>query len=861
LANDTNNDAEVYQGFIEDAAISDEMREAYLTYAMTVIKGRALPDVRDGLKPVHRRIIYSMWEENYLSNRPRVKSAAVVGDVNKKYHPHGDQAIYDTMVRLAQKFSMRYPFIDGQGNFGSVDGDPPAAQRYTEVKLSKISEELTTDIEKETVSYSPSYDEQRQEPTVLPARIPSLLMNGADGIAVGMATRIPPHNLGELCDGIAHMLDNPDATVEDLMQFIKGPDFPTGSAINGVKGIKDYFTTGRGTLDVYGLSEIEPMKGDRKRIVIYQIPYQVNKAALIEKIADLVKSGKLEGISDLRDESDRTGMRIVIELKRDVNPQSMLKRLYKFTTLYSRYHVNLLALQGLQPKIFSLVECLAAFIGHRLEVITKRSEFELKEALSRLHIVEGLIKALDIIDEIIATIRSSKDGSEAKKRLIDEYEFTDIQAQAILDMTLRRLTGLEYNKLVDEKEALTKTIKRLEEILGSEDIKRELIKADLADVRKKYADVRKTSINFQAIETGDEELIPLKNIVVSITRDNYIKQTLASAFKAQRRGGKGIRGMGMKDTDVVDRLAVTTTHHTILFFTDRGRVYGLKAHRIPRHERYARGIPINNLISLDPDEKVVAMCPIHDAEGYVFFSTAKGIVKKTPLKEYAYMPTTGKIAIDLDDDDDLRWVRITCGSDQILLVTKQGKAIQFNETDVRSMGRTSRGVKGIKLSRKTKDQVIGMSLAGEGDVLLVHEKGYGKRTQIEDFPLQGRGGTGVICARVTAKTGEVRAIRMAREEDELLIISEHGQMIRSKVGDISCIGRATQGVRLMKLREGDTVAAAALMVKEDDIREDDDISLFDIKSCSPAINEEPVEEIEDEDEEHEIEEEHEVEEE
>jgi DNA gyrase subunit A len=538
LAENPDSNAEMPIGLVEDVPISDEMRSAYLTYAMTVIKGRALPDVRDGLKPVHRRIIYSMWEEGYLPNRPRVKSAAVVGDVHKKYHPHGEGAIYDTMVRLAQGFTMRYPFIDGQGNFGSIDGDPPAAQRYTEVKLSRSSEELTADIEKETVNFSPSYDESRQEPTVLPSRIPSLLMNGTDGIAVGMATRIPPHNLGELCDGLIHLVENPDAGVDELMRFIKGPDFPTGGAINGLKGIKDYFATGRGSLDAYGLAEIEPMKGDRARIVIYQIPFQVNKATLIEKVADLVKSNRLEGISDIRDESDRTGMRIVIELKRDANPQNMLKRLYKYTPLYTRYHVNMLALLGLKPKIFNLLDCLKAYIEHRLEVITRRSEHELKEAKARLHVVEGLLKALDIIDTIIALIRSSKDASEAKKRLMDEHEFTDVQAQAILDMTLRRLTGLEYEKLAAELENLKKSIERLEEILASDDEKRKLVISDLKDIRAKYADARRTTINIQAIEMGEDELIPLKNIVVSLTRDNYVKQTLASAFKAQRRGGK-----------------------------------------------------------------------------------------------------------------------------------------------------------------------------------------------------------------------------------------------------------------------------------------------------------------------------------
>lgn len=838
MADEIDNNAEMSIGLIEQSPISDEMREAYLTYAMTVIKGRALPDVRDGLKPVHRRIIYSMWEEKYLPDRPRVKSAAVIGDVNKKYHPHGDQAIYDTMVRLAQVFSLRYPFIDGQGNFGSVDGDPPAAQRYTEVKLSKISEELTADIEKQTVDFSLSYDERRQEPTVLPSRIPSLLMNGADGIAVGMATRIPPHNLGELCNGLIHLVENPKATLEDLMEFIKGPDFPTGGAINGVSGIKEYFATGRGSLDLYGLVEIEPMKNERSRIIVYQIPYQVNKSTLVEKIADLVKSNRLEGISDIRDESDRTGMRIVIELKRDINPQNMLKRLYKFTQLYIRYHVNMLALIGLQPKVFNLLDCLKAYIEHRLEVITRRSKFELKEAKDRLHIVEGLLKALDVIDKIIKLIRSSKDGSEAKTRLIEEFEFTEKQAMAILDMTLRRLTGLEYEKLAKEKVELIKTIKRLEEILHSEIEKRRLIKADLKEIQKNYADNRRTTINLQAINMGEEELVPLKNIVVSITRDNYVKQTTSSSFKAQKRGGKGIMGMRTKEHDVVDRMAVTTTHHTILFFTDRGRVYGLKAHRIPRYERYAKGIPIINLLSLNPGEKVVAMCPVHDFDtaGYIFLTTAKGLVKKTPIKEHTYIQTTGKIAITLEEGDDLKWVRITSGKDRVLLITKLGKSIQFNETDVRPSGRQSRGVRGIKLSTKVDDQVIGMALTREGgEVLIVHEKGYGKRAKITEFPLQGRGGSGVICARVTAKTGVVRAVRVAGEEDELLLISTGGQMIRSKVKGISSIGRATQGVRLMKLREGDSVAAAALILKEDDIREDDDISIFDIKT-SPADN-------------------------
>ncbi len=810
-------------GHIVEVPISKQMKDAYITYALTVIKSRALPDVRDGMKPVHRRIIYSMNEEGYRADKRRVKSAAVVGDVHKKYHPHGDSAIYDTMVRLAQDFSVRYPLVDGQGNFGSIDGDAPAAHRYTEVRMAKIAQELCVDIDKNTVDYVPSYDESREEPEVLPAKVPALLINGASGIAVGMATNIPPHNLGEIISGLEMLIDNPKVTIEELMEAVPGPDFPTGASIYGIKGIKDAYNTGRGAIDVYAKAIIEPVKGGKYQIVVTELPYQVKKAELIEKIARLVKDGAIEGIQDIRDESDRTGLRFVVVIKKEFNPDTVLKNLFKRTALHSRFNVILLALIGNEPKVFTLKEALEAYRDHRIKVITRRTKFELKEAKARQHKVEGLLKALDIIDEIIAAIRASSNTTEARTRLIEDFEFTQIQAQEILDMRLHRLTNLELTKLQAEMEELKKTISRLEEILDSSKEILKIIKADLQDIRKKYADERRTIINPNDLEIGQEELIPRTKVVISLTETGYIKRIPIRTYKTQRRGGRGVRGMATKETDQVDHLVVTTTHHTLLFFTNTGRVFGLKTYRVPKYDRTARGLPVNNLISLGPDERVVTVLPLEsfDEKGYIFQATRKGTVKKTKLSEYAFIPSTGKIALGLDEGDTLEWVRLTTGDDQVLLATAQGKSIRFKETDARPMGRTARGVRGIRLGRN--DHVIGMVRVREGkDLLLVNENGYGKRTAFDDFTLQKRGGSGLIASRVTKKTGEVCSIRTAGDEDEILLMSQQGIMIRSKVNTISRIGRATQGVKLMNLDDGDQVAACALVMKEEELVDDEE---------------------------------------
>lgn len=808
-------------GHIVDVSISKTMKDAYITYALSVIKSRALPDIRDGMKPVHRRIIYSMQEEGYRSDKRRVKSAAVVGDVHKKYHPHGDTAIYDTIVRLAQDFNIRYPLVDGQGNFGSIDGDPPAAHRYTEVRMAKIAEELGVDIEKDTVDFVPSYDESRMEPEVLPARVPALLINGGSGIAVGMATNIPPHNLGEVVDAQIMLIDNPNCTIEELMEVLPGPDFPTGANIFGISGIKDAYKTGRGAIDVYAKAMTEEISDGRHQIVITELPYQVKKADLIEKIAQLAKDNAIEGIQDLRDESDRTGMRIVVVIKKEYIPNNILKNLFKKTALHSRFNVIMLALIGNEPKVFSLKEALEAYRDHRIKVITRRSKFELKEAQARQHKVEGLLKALDIIDQIIETIRSSENVTEARTRLIEEFQFTQIQAQEILDMRLQRLTNLELTRLQKEMEELAKTINRLEEILASKEEILKIIKSELIDLKKKYGDNRRTLIHPSEIEIGQEELIPRTKIIISMTETGYIKRMPVRQYKTQRRGGRGIRGMSTKETDQVDTIRVTTTHHTILFFTNTGRVFGLKAYRVPKYDRNARGLPVNNLISLQPDEKVVAVLPLESFdEGYIFMATNKGIVKKTSLEDYAFIPSSGKIALGLDEDDALEWIKVTSGEDDVILATKQGKSIRFKETDVRPMGRTARGVRGIRLGKN--DTVVDMVTVEEGhDLLLITEGGYGKRTDFDEFTQQNRGGSGLICARVTKKTGTVLNILCAAPEDELLLMSQHGILIRSRVDSISKIGRATQGVRVMNLDEGDRVASCALVVKSEELVEEE----------------------------------------
>ena len=814
-----NRDPEIEFG-VTDAPISEHMKENYITYALSVIKSRALPDVRDGLKPVHRRILYSMNEQGNRHDKPHVKSASVVGDVIKSYHPHGDSAIYDAMVRMGQPFNLRYMLIDGQGNFGSVDGDPPAAYRYTESRMSRMGGELLQDIDKKTVDYAETFDDTRFEPTVLPARIPNLLMNGSEGIAVGMATKIPPHNLRELVGALLELLENPKATIADLMQHIKGPDFPTGGIIKGVAGIKQAYETGKGAVDIYARVDIEPLANGKHRLIIDQIPYQVNKTTLLERIVEAYKNGKIPGMVDLRDESDRNGMRIIIDIKRDMNPNNALKRLLKYTPLHSRFHINLLALLGNQPKVFNLKEMCVAWLDHREEVIVRRTKFELKAARAREHILAGLLIALDHLDEVIKLIRASRTVNDARTGLMEQFELSQKQSDAILEMRLAKLTGLEKEKLEKEFAEIQQLIIALEEILADRKKQLAIINKDLKEILKVYGDERKTVIQFEAEDFDAEDLIPKENVVITLTHDNYIKRIPTQSYKVQGRGGKGVKGHKTRDEDFVEEIVSTTTHHDLLFFTNKGKVYGLRAHRIPTAGRTGRGIPIINLLSLGPNEKVMFIQPmkVRKKGNYVLIVTAKGIVKKTPLEEYAYMPSNGKIAIRLDDDNELIAVRITSGEDEILLVTQNGMSLRFKESDARPMGRTTRGVKGITLKSKD-DRVIGMVKLSEGDdIILVSKKGYGKRTRAKEFKVQKRGGKGLICYKVTQKTGQVKWVRVVKDDDEFLVITTNGQIIRTKVKQVSRIGRSTQGVRVMRLDEHE-VANATLVVKETDIEE------------------------------------------
>lgn len=819
MTDSINKDPEIDFG-ITNAPITEHMKENYITYALSVIKSRALPDVRDGLKPVHRRILYSMNEQGNRHDKPHVKSASVVGDVIKSYHPHGDTAIYDAMVRMGQPFNLRYMLIDGQGNFGSVDGDPPAAYRYTESRMSRLGGELLLDIDKETVDYIPTFDDTRLEPSVLPSRIPNLLMNGSEGIAVGMATKIPPHNLTELVGAFLLLLDNPNATIKELMSHVKGPDFPTGGIIKGVEGIKQAYETGKGAVDVYARVDIEPMPNGKHQLIIDQIPYQVNKTTLLEKIVEVYKQGKIEGMIVLRDESDRTGMRIVIEVRRDVNPNNVLKRLLKQTQLHSRFHINLLALIGNQPKVFNLKEMCEAWLAHREEVIVRSTKYDLKVAKAREHILAGLLIALDHLDEVITLIRSSRTVNDARSGLMEKFELSSKQADAILEMRLSKLTGLEREKVLNEYEEVQKLIAELEAILAHRQRVLDIIRKDLKEISKTYGDERKTLIQIESEDIDAEDLIPKENVVITLTHDNYIKRLPLKSYKVQHRGGKGIRGMKTKDTDEVAEIISTTTHHDLLFFTNKGKVYGLRAHRVSQAGRTGKGIPLINLISLGPDEKVMYIHPMKTryTQGFALISTSKGIIKKTPLEEYAYMPSNGKIAIKLDDDNELVSARVTSGEDEIIMVTQNGQSIRFKESDVRSMGRTAQGVKGIRL--KGDDHVIGMAKIGEGDdVMLISRKGYGKRTSPTEFKTQNRGGSGIICYKVTDKTGPVQWVRMVNGDEEFLVITTNGILIRAAVKQVSKIGRSTQGVRVIRLDDGDEVANAALVVNQKELEE------------------------------------------
>ncbi len=807
----------VEHGKISPIEIVKEMKAAYIDYSMSVIVARALPDVRDGLKPVHRRILYTMHEAGLAPNQPYRKSATTVGDVLGKYHPHGDASVYDAMVRLAQSFSLRYPLVDGQGNFGSVDGDPPAAYRYTEARMAKIATEMLTDIDKDTVDYQPNFDERHPEPTVLPTRIPNLLANGSMGIAVGMATNIPSHNLRELIDAVVAIIDNKELSFDELLQIVKGPDFPTGGIIQGFSGIRSAYYTGRGKITVRAKAEIEEMKGDRFRIVVTEIPYMVNKAELIKTIAEYVKDKKIEGISDLRDESDRNGMSIVIELKRDANPQVVLNNLYRYTRLQDNFSVNMLALKDGIPKTMTLREMLDCYIDHQRNITVRRLNYERKKLQERAHILEGLKIACDHIDEVIKIIRSSANIPESKMRLMERFDLDDLQATAIVQMQLGKLSGLEIEKLEAELNQIHNRIEEISVILADDTKVMAIVKEEQLAMRAKYGDERRTAIDPIAGELDVEDLIPEENCVFTMTHNGYIKRVTADTYRAQKRGGRGITGMTTREEDYVEKLIVGGTHDYIFFFTNRGRVFRIKGYEIPEGSRQSKGMNIVNLLQLDAEEKVSAIIrgTEHDGNGYLTMCTRRGIVKRTAISEYSNVRKGGLRAIALDEGDDLVSVQLTHGNDTLFIGTREGMSIRFDENDARPMGRVTMGVRGIRL--QGNDEVVGMELAGEGKTLLtVTEKGYGKRSNPDEYKIQARGGKGIHNYKLSDKTGKVVGIRTVSEDEDLMLISSDGIIIRMATSDVSLIGRATQGVRLMKLAENIHIVNLATTEKEEE---------------------------------------------
>lgn len=804
--------------------IEDEMKGAYLDYAMSVIIGRALPDIRDGLKPVHRRILYAMFREGLLSNKRYSKCAGVVGEVLKKYHPHGDSAVYDSLVRMAQEWNMRYPLIDGQGNFGSVDGDPPAAYRYTEAKLTALAEEMLADIDKETVDFHPNFDNSTLEPIVLPTRIPNLLINGSDGIAVGMATKIPPHNLQEICDAVIALIKNPELASNELHKIVPGPDFPTGAYIYGREGIKEAYETGRGILTLRAKAVIEKIaKGDRESIIVNEIPYQVNKARLLEKIAELVRDGKIEGISEIRDESDREGTRMVIELKKGTIAAVILNQLYKHTAMQASFGVILLAIVNGQPKILSLKACLSHFIDHRKEVVTRRTMYDLRKAEERAHILEGLKIALDHLDAVIALIRKAKNPEEAKTGLVEQFKLSAIQAQAILEMRLQRLTGLEREKILQEYKEILALIEELRGILSDEKKIFKIIISELEEIKKKYGNPRRTEIQSASGEISIEDLIQEEDMVITISHSGYIKRNPISLYRAQRRGGRGKTGMTTREEDFVEDLFIASTHHYLLVFTNKGKLYWLKVYDIPQAGRTAKGKAIVNLLNMASDETVAAVLPVREfAEGkYIIMATRQGTVKKTDLMAYSNPRAGGIIAIGIDAGDALIEARVTEGNQDILIGTRNGLTIRFNEDEARPMGRTAVGVRGIRLEEG--DQVVGMEVIHDtANILTVSELGFGKRTSTEEYRVQARGGMGIITLKVTERTGAVVGIKQVNDTDEIMIISDGGKIIRMKVKDISVIGRNTQGVKLIALDPSEKVTAVAKLAEsEEEIEEGD----------------------------------------
>lgn len=802
---------------LEFRSVEDVMEDSFLRYSMSVIIDRALPDVRDGLKPVHRRILYAMGEQGLRPGGKFTKSAKIAGDVMGKYHPHGDTAIYDAMVRLAQNWNMRYVLVDGQGNFGSMDGDPAAAMRYTEARLGRIGDILLADLDKDTVDFRPNYDGSENEPSVLPAKLPNLLLNGQIGIAVGMATSIPTHNLAEVVDATVELINNPESTLEDLMKHVKGPDFPTGAIVYGGAPMIQAYRTGRGSVTIRAVAKIVETKRGRHQIIVSEVPYAVNKASLIEKIAELVKDKKITSIADLRDESARGNVRIVIDLKKDAYPKKVLNQLYKLTPLQSNFHYNMLALiDGVQPRVLGLKDMLSEFVKHRQVVVRRRTEFELRKAKARAHILEGLKIALDHIDEVIATIRASKTTDIAEKALREKFGLTEIQAKAILAMQLRRLTGLEREAIEEELKALLKLIGELEAILADENEILRIIKEELLEMKDKYGDERKSKIiNHELGKFSDEELIPEEESVILLTTENYIKRTLLTDYRRQNRGGKGKRGMTTKDQDIIDQLIPASTHDWLLFFTNKGRVFRLKAYEVPAASLQAKGVAAVNLLQLQPEEKITSIIKLEQnssSDNYLFMATVKGTVKKTALSDFANIRTNGLNAINLDDGDELRWVQKTDGQSDIIISTSAGQAVRFNEKDVRGMGRAARGVRGVRL--RPNDSVVGMDIATSSSqrLLVVSANGYGKSTKVANFEVKKRGGIGVKAAVVTSKTGPIVSVQTLPEEiTDALMISSNGQTIRISVKEIPTLGRTTQGVRIMKLTDGDSVASVGLM--------------------------------------------------
>ncbi|TVX99972.1 DNA gyrase subunit A [Cohnella terricola] len=801
---------------LRDRDIGVEMRESFMDYAMSIIVSRALPDVRDGLKPVQRRILYAMSELGMAPDKPYKKSARIVGEVIGKYHPHGDSSIYEAMVRQAQDFSLRYMLVDGHGNFGSIDGDSAAAMRYTEARLSKIAMELLRDINKETIDYQPNYDGEEVEPVVLPARFPNLLVNGTTGIAVGMATNIPPHNLREVIEGTQALIRDPELTPYDLMEYVKGPDFPTAGLILGRVGIRQAYATGRGSVTMRARATIEENNG-KARILVHEIPYQVNKARLVEKIAELVREKKIDGITDLRDESDRNGMRIVIELRRDVTPTVVLNNLYKQTQMQTSFGVNMLALVNNEPKVLNLRDVLHHYIQHQVEVIRRRTEYDLKKAEARAHILEGLRIALDHLDEVIALIRASRTTDEAREGLISRFGLSNDQAQAILEMRLQRLTGLEREKIEQEYAELQQKIAEYKAILADEQLVHEIIHEELEEIKQKFGDDRRTEITVSDEEILDEDLIPRDDVVVTMTHTGYIKRLPVSTYRSQKRGGRGIMGMGTKEDDFIENLFISNTHHYLLFFTNKGRVFRMKAYEIPDLSRTARGTPIINLIQIEQGETINAVIPVESFEPnqFLFFATRNGIVKKTPLDDYANIRKVGLIAISLREDDDLIGVKLTDGNREIVMGTSQGMSIRFSEGDVRAMGRSATGVKGIQLD--DNDKVIDMDVVEpDRDVLIVTAKGYGKRTPVSEYRIQTRGGKGIKTLNVTDKNGAIVGLKVVHDDEDLMIMTSSGTLIRTSMSGINTMGRITQGVKLINIRDEDSVATVAQAPRNED---------------------------------------------